>query len=458
MAASQRPSYFTFVVLALGALAVLISWFEGELLTDPDQARMTWFLSGGLGLAAIFYFTHRLRLNWLSAPVVYGGLFWVFHFGLTFPAAIYPGLLDAFPWWERDWLDTAETQQALLLSLLFLLCFLLGSLLPRYHRRGLTPPAAGGRKDYAGNLIWGGWACVIGGALISAVAMTAFGLSAFLESYEEFFDISHSFSLAIYLITFGLMLQVAGGRPLGRVGRTIAFFYLPIAVLTLMAGSRMAPLFSLGVMGITLAKRGLRLPRLGLIAAVFFLFGLVAVVSETRQTGLSHLHQTTHLAAANPLSGLTEVGGSLRSVYALVHEMENFGHDYFYGYTYIYPVVRQVKNLIGSAGYDDYYDIAFIARYIAVHYGAFGFSTVAEAFFNGGILGVMLFALVWGLILEMLNRRAETPYGLAVLVVVLIPMIVNVRNTFIFVPAWLFIGFALVGVSRYLQLIRRIKL
>ncbi|MBI5586251.1 MAG: oligosaccharide repeat unit polymerase [Deltaproteobacteria bacterium] len=458
MPAIKRPSYFPFVALALGALAVIISWFEGELFTDPDRARMTWFLSGGLGLAAIFYFTRSLQLDWLSAPVVYACLFWVFHFGLTFPAAIYPGLLDPFPWWERDWLDTAETQQALLLSLLFLFCFLLGSLLPRYRRRLLPPPAASERKDYAGNLIWGGWACVIGGALIGVVAMTAFGLSAFLESYEEFFDISHSFSLAIYLITLGLMLQVAGGRPLGKVGLAIACFYLPIAVLTFMAGSRMAPLFSLGVMGVILTRRGLRLPRLGLIAAVFFLLGLVAVVNETRQTGLSHLHQTTQLASANPLSGLTEVGGSLRSVYALVHEMENFGHGYFYGYTYIYPVVRQVKNLIGSAGYDDYYEVAFIARYIAVHYGAFGFSTVAEAFFNGGVLGVMLFALLWGLILEVLNQRAGTPYGLAILVVVLIPMIVNVRNTFIFVPAWLFIGFALVGVSRYLQLVRRVKL
>lgn len=452
------PASFAFKVLVAGSVAAILLTLLGGLAEVNNLPQLVWFFSGGLSLAAIILFKRSLGLDWLSTPVTYGILFWVFHFGLVFPASIFPGLLDPIPAWDREWIDTPETQEAVLLSMLFLLFFLFGYFF-RQRRFRQVP----GRQDTAlrGNgseLITGGWICIFIGVIISAVALETFGLRSFLQAYDEFFSISASFSLSIVLIAFGLVLQIAGGRPIRQVWISTAIYYLPVAVPTLLAGSRMATLFSMAVLGIVLAKRGVHIPQLGLVVAVVFLLGLISVIGETRQVGLFQMRHMAYLATANPLAGLAEMGGSLRSVYALVYDLETFGSDYFYGYTYIYPIIRQIQPLLGLPRPDDFNNQAFIAMFISLRYGPVGFSTVAEAFFNGGIPGVMAFALLWGVFTNFLDRRSGTPYGLAALAVVLIPMMINIRSSFIYVPAWIFTGLFIIGFCRYFLKTRVLRL
>jgi hypothetical protein len=96
-------------------------------------------------------------------------------------------------------------------------------------------------------------------------------------------------------------------------------------------------------------------------------------------------------------------------------------------------------------------DPRFIGEFMNRQYGSIGFSTVAEAYANGGSAGVVLFAIAWGALLGWLERFGGTAYGRALLGVVLLPMLFNVRNSFIFVPAWVGTGLAVVAVAYVLR-------
>ena len=83
--------------------------------------------------------------------------------------------------------------------------------------------------------------------------------------------------------------------------------------------------------------------------------------------------------------------------------------------------------------------------------GQIGYSTVAEAFANWGTVGVVLFAGLWGIALGILGRISGNAYGLPVFAVVLLPMIINVRNSFVYVPAWIFLGMMPILIARILR-------
>jgi hypothetical protein len=212
---SQRPNglkrrgWFFFLLLWTGTITAILIALVTEIHEVLSLTRIVWFLCGGLGIAGIVYFKQSMRLDWLSAPIVYAAIFWAFHFGLVFPAGIAPALLDPLPRWARDWLDTSATQKAVLLSLLFLFCFMLG-----YFVRGRSgsldrSQASAAKKTYVRELVLGGWICIGIGAIIVVISLVQVGIGSFLEVYEVFFEINNAFSLSIVIISLGLVLQVA---------------------------------------------------------------------------------------------------------------------------------------------------------------------------------------------------------------------------------------------------------
>lgn len=413
-------------------------------------ARLVWFVGGGLSMALILVFRWVNRLDWLASPVAYALVFWMFHFGLVFPASVIPSVLDQFAPWNIDWLYFPEAGKAVLLSALFLAAFFLGWIAlnrPNGRRDPVEIPETGAPElVVAGRLVLGG------GLLLAALGILQFGVTIFLSSYEVFFQIHNIFSWAVVVTAYGLVLLLAGGLPLRSVLRTMLWSYLPLAVLTFLAGARTAPLFTAAVLGVVMAKRGLRLPNLGLGVVALIMLLSISLVRETRQVGLGEALVDQQLVpATSALTGMTELGGSLRPVAATVHYIEVANNDYLQGQTYVYPVWRQLQRLLGLPRSDPQADPRFIATHISQLYSAaMGYSVVAEGFANGGPLGVLLFALAWGAILGWLDRLSVRPYGLALLAAVLIPMMINIRNSFIFVPAWIFLGVLVLLTSRYL--------
>ncbi len=432
------------LLLIFGAITIY-SFVSFE--NSGNSARVMWFMTGAVGLLIIWFLKQFLQRDWLEPPVMYAFIFWVFHFGLLFPASISLTVLDTVNPWTRVWIDQPDTVLALLAALLFLASFAVGVLLFCRDNQASGKPDD---SDKAPELIRVGWGLIGIGLLLVFVAVINLGWRIFLGGYQSFYTVHNSFSWPIIIMATGFMLQIAGGREKQAVLRSVLFLFLPVLIPVLIGGARTAPLFSSAAILSLLSMRGFRLPLKLLIPATVLLLIVSATVKDFRQQGVENLiNQGAGIAAQDPLSGLAELGGSLRPVSASLDYIRNRG-GFFYGETYIFPLTRQIERFTGTRG-TVLTDERFIAARVNQLYGSIGFSTVAEAYVNLGMLGVALFAFGWGSLLGWLTGWATTPYRLAFLGALLIPMFINVRNSFIYVPAWIFLGLLAVFVARLLR-------
>jgi hypothetical protein len=424
------------LVLVLLAATEMYEW-----LGEYNQAE--WFFAGGFGLLLIGSCRWALRLHWLSPVTIYMFVFWIFHFGLIFPVALVPEILDELPEWIVSWLSQSDVSFAGLLCLLYLASFSFGILSCWRQKR----PMQGVGKDIEPcHLAVTGWAVLLLGFMVMAASVFTHGLRVFWLSYDEFFLVHNAFSWSIVVMAYGLLLQIAGGRPTRAVMVTSLWSYVPVVLLAFLAGARTAPLFTFSVLLALLISRGLRVPSAAICVGVALLLCAIATVREFREVGvLSTLEAAGTIEVQSPVSGIVELGGSLAPVVATIDYMRN--SSFFFGETYLYPFVRQFQRLAGLPRADEHSEPKFIAETINDIYGSIGYSTVAEAFANGGAIGVILFAFLWGASLSCLDRMSNTPYGLAVLGAVLIPMLINVRNSFVYVPAWILLGLIPLAVS-----------
>jgi hypothetical protein len=431
------------MLAAVMAALIAIAVFPSILGQSPP---VTWFIIGGMGLAIIFVYKRALQLDWLSASVAYMVIFWIFHLGLVFPAAIVPSILSDFG--LLDWLMSDENSIAVVASLLFLVSFALGTLLRREDRLSTQTTVA--IDNSAPELITVGGVIVVIGTLWGVWAVLTYGVESIFSSYQVFFAISNSFSYAVLLTAYGLVLQISGGQSLRAVLIMALWSYMPVAVLTMLAGARTTSLSTAVVLVIVATRRGLHIPRLAITLGIVIVLTLTATIREVRQVGLTDvLSSQTDVVIQSPVSGLTELGGSLMPVTATIDYMKS--HDFFWGETYFYPIWRQIGRLIGEETGTPDTDPRFIADRITGLYGAIGYSTAAEAYANGGLLGVIVFAGLWGVVFCWLERRSYTPYGLAIFAGVLIPMFINIRNSFIYVPAWIVLALLPMAFARLLR-------
>ncbi len=426
--------------LVLGVLAVIVGC---GLLLDVEAAirsqRALWILTSLFGGAVVLILLRSYRLDWLAPPIIYPVVLWMFHFGLIVSISVWPALVEDVPAWARDWLETSEARTAALVSLLFMVCYALG--LSLFFPK-LQPPQRGW-LDVAlrRELINGGWIVILLGAATFVWGVAKYGWEVFFAGYGVFFEVHNPFSYAVVLVVFGLILQLAGNRPTGNVLVTGLVSWVPIALPTFAAGARTAALFGGAVFLAALRKRGWRCRTWGILALAVLLLAMTSIVRVARNEGPQAFLDPAELwESTSPVFGLMELGASLRPVEAVIVDIKVLGRDYFWGETYIYPFLRQVQRIRGTGVEDEFTDPRFVASFLNRDYGPWGFSTVAEAYYNGGPIAVALFAFAWGICLAYLERRSSSPYGLALLAAVLIPMMINIRNSFIHVPAWIFLG------------------
>lgn len=442
----KRLSIILLVIVSLITVFGFLN-FDGSGLSP----RTIWFATGASGLVVIWIIKRILEIDKLSPTIIYAFIFWVFHFGLLFPSSISSNILDAIAPWARAWIFQTDTVLALFTALLFLVNFAVGVII-FYPGK----PASIKLKEAtnAPELVKMGWVLIGISFLFIVIAVINVGWRIFFTTYQEFFLVHNSFSWAIIIMATGIMLQIAGGKESKSVLKHVVLLFLPVALPVMLAGSRTAPLFASAAIVSMLSIRGLRIPLKILVPIVLFLLVVIATVKDVRQQGLiAVLEQNTQVKAQDPLSGLTELGFSLRPVTASIDYIQGRG-DFFYGETYVFPFIRQFQRFTGTRE-TSLMDERFISSTITRIYGSpggggLGYSVVAEAYVNGGLLGVVLFAFIWGAGIGWLSGRATTPYRLAILAVVLIPMFVNVRNSFVFVPAWITYGLLSIIAARFL--------
>lgn len=433
------------ILILIGASISAFYFIENEVL--GERVRLVWFAAGAAGIFIIWLMKSLLNIEWLAPPTLYAIIFWVFHFGLLFPASISLNIIDTLSPWTRNWVFQPDTVSALLSSLLYLASFSLAIFLSGLGSRNGSRTIV--KIPKAQELVTVGWVIIGAGFFMGLIAIAVFGWRSLASPYEDFFTIHNSFSWPVIIVASGIMFQLAGGRDRRATLKSILFLFVPLALPVFLAGARTGPLFSSAAMMSLLALRGLHVRLRFLAPAILLLLVAISTVTELRQEGVkASFERGNQFVTQDPLAGLTELGGSLRPVSAAIDYVNNRGR-FFYGSTYLFPFVRQLERFTGRQG-NELTDERFIASRINLLYGSIGFSVVAEAYVNGGIVGVVLFALSWGLLLGWLTGRATNPYRFAVLVVFMIPMFINVRNSFIYVPAWIFLGLMTICAARLL--------
>ncbi|NKE61963.1 O-antigen polysaccharide polymerase Wzy [Lentzea sp. PSKA42] len=242
-------------------------------------------------------------------------------------------------------------------------------------------------------------------------------------------------ALAFGTLCFGtgaVLAVSAGGH--ARIAGWVGFGLY--AVIALLLGTRGEALFPLVAMAVVEARRHRIRPLWTFVGAVAVLL-LAGVVRQTRIGGLTSLSPSLWLSA--PLDAIAEMGFSLRPVVVVL----GWDEPLRVGATFVAVPVRFLESFLGWHGGPPAYDDRLFNVEIANRVGQIGGSPVAEAFHNFGTLGVVLFMAALGALLARLEWRSD-----AVLGVVLLPLLIQVRNSFAPVPVQIGFGLLLVALTR----------
>lgn len=411
--------------LALAAVAttvVALVWCVPS--TGVMPAAATFWVSWSLCLAVLVRGHPRGIYRPAAAYLV---LFGLFHGGLLLGVAVRGDAVAE----DARWLEDAHTPQAVSLALLGMAGYTVAAGLAG---RGV-PPAVSGRRDAAAGPL--GVAVQLTGLGIFAVALVRAGgvdlLSGGYDAFVETNAADTTLAFGTLCTGTGAVLAVSAG---GRARAAGWAGFVLYAVIALPLGTRGEVLFPLVAMAVIEARRH-RIRPLWTSSGAAAVLLVAGVVRQTRLGGLPALSPSWWLTA--PLDAIAEMGFSLRPVVVVL----GWDEPLRAGETFVAVPVRFFESFLGWHGGTPAYDDRLFNVEIANRVGQIGGSPVAEAFHNFGTLGVVLFMAVLGALLVRLERRSD-----AVLGVVLLPLLVQVRNSFAPVPVQVGIGLLLVALAR----------
>jgi hypothetical protein len=269
---------------------------------------------------------------------------------------------------------------------------------------------------------------------IGVVFMTG-GTRGFLVSYSEYLQMTAKFSdvLAVDWLVMGVGIVLAAtGRP--GWPRTIAISaFCCLALLALPLGLRGEILFPFVAALVATARSGRSLSVRAAIAIGVALLVLIPVVRQVRNVGMRNLSEM--ILEIRPFDALTELGGSLHPIEKVVRWHAE-GEPLERGGSYWAPIERAARRLLpgfGTLAAED--DSRIMNVLVKERVGEIGFSPVAEAYRNFGRIGVAVVFVVLGVVLAAFDSIANPRWATLAIATIYLPLLINVRNSFISVPA-----------------------
>ncbi|MHC6222070.1 O-antigen polymerase [Arthrobacter sp. MMS24-S77] len=283
----------------------------------------------------------------------------------------------------------------------------------------------------------GAVALVIGAGLVTFVFATNGGLSLIGSGYGKVLESvgdSGSLGYGVALLGLGAGFMVCAG---GRYRRIGWWAIVGFAVIALPIGLRGAVLFPVLVM---IVCEGRQRPIRSWVFVAVTAFGLMAisVLRQTRQAGLAGLLNGAW-TSASPIDGMAEMGYTLYPV-VVVQEWLGRGIGYQHGQTLVAPLLRQFESLFLGGTIPATSDSRLFNVEVLQLVGPIGGSPVAEAMRNGGPVFLVVMMTLMGFIISLLDGMPSRPLGGALTVVILLPLMIQVRNSFAPVPVQMLIG------------------
>ena len=389
-----------------------------------------------------------------TATSVYALVFWCFHFGLVAVLGTGWADVDDLSVWELSWLLGPHAADAALLSLAGLLAFASGSALV-FARRLPPRPARSAPAVSDPVHAYGAAGSVLVFGTIGVwclVVVSTGGPGGFFVSYDDYRAMTAPYGDVLGVIWMvlglGLVLSVSGRAGGLRTAATAAFAAFTLVALPL--GLRSEVMFRGMAALVAAARCGRGLSSKRAIALGVALLAVIPIVREVRNIGVSGLPNA--VLAPRFYEALAEMGGSLNPVEKVVRWHAE-GEPFDAGRSYWAPIERAAARLLpGLAVSTADNDMRITSVLVTDRVGAIGFSPVAEAYRNFGAVGVVIVLGLFGAVLAAIDSIRERRLAVFALAIVYVPMLMNIRNTFIFVPAHLGGGVALLAalaVSRH---------
>ena len=267
------------------------------------------------------------------------------------------------------------------------------------------------------------------------------GTSLFFGSYEEYLEATSSSSGAFSLIWFGLGVGLcfSATSPPSNWRRLSFGIFVIFALFALPIGLRGEVLFPTLAAAVIAVRRRRKLPsiRVALLVGSAILVA-IALFHDVRQVGLQNFSNSA--LSGNLLDGLAEMGGTLRPVVE-VTRWHNSGEEFIKGASYLAPFDRALDVILGQprlAAQNDprLMNVLVVSRNL----GHIGFSPVAEAYHNFATLGVVAVMSGIGLLVGRMSQWPLTASYQALIGIILVELLINVRNAFVAVPVHIIVG------------------
>jgi hypothetical protein len=391
-----------------------------------------WIALGSIAVVALLV----ARSGVWSATGAYAGVFWCFHFGLI--AVLGSGLIgphELSPW-DQVWLLGPFGADAAVVALIGVTAFAAGASLinasaPSVDSRTSPPDPNQGAHPFgpAGSAL-----VFVAIALWCGSVLMTTGPSGFYGAYGDYLnaiDQVGGFMGFVWLaLGGGIVMSVTGAHGRLRTSAIAAFGCMALIALPLgLRGEIMFPTIA----ALVAARRcGWTLSP---AKACAFLIGLLIVipsVREIRNTGLQGLSDAA--LELRMFDAFVEMGGSLHPVEKVVRWRAE-GEPLDMGSSYWAPIERAAARVLPgveiSAAEDD---MRIMNVLVTDRVGPIGFSPVAEAYRNFGAVGVVLVLGLLGAGLAGIDRIPNRKVAVLAIAIFYVPLLTNVRNSFVSVP------------------------
>jgi O-antigen polysaccharide polymerase Wzy len=441
-------------IVLTAALALLLI-LHGEI-TSLSLERLSQ-LAVVLVLGCYVMIVRHSALKQWSTGAVFLLLLALFHLGLPFLTATHLPGADADKAYTALWFGGPFVPEAIYLTTLaavsYTLCYLLA-----HGRRGAPVERETVAAEDAHERIYAdvGLALVLAGvALYFGYVLATAGPDILLggnyNQYLALLGAATPLAIATLAITFGLVFAAAA--PDCRSRRAALLVFAGYALIILPLGVRTAVLFPAAA-GVVAAARRHRLPSgRTTIAVVLLMLSVVGVVRQVRLTGFAAEKIT--VASVNPVAALSELGGTLRTVSETVSwQAPPMNEGTYAGITYVAPLLRMKERVLLQDPPVASEDMRLATSVMMKRSRPFqiGYSPIAEAYLNFGLLGVMgVFGLLGYALsrLDLMSRRSAT--ASAVAGVVMAGIALTVRNGSNSIPTTIVSGLVLVFVTHKLS-------
>ncbi|PWT87517.1 MAG: hypothetical protein C5B56_10290 [Proteobacteria bacterium] len=410
-------------LLCLGSLVFFSPWIE-----NPEYWPAIGVGAGVVSLAVIVLL-RVFGFAWHSAPVVYIGFVWMFHFPMALFLYLVPDLWTRLSAQIYGWTQAASWYRAAFYALLCVIAFAAGCLLVPARRAAETRALPNllrvqvGAATAAAGLGW-----------LYFLIFRAGGLDLFGSGYAQLYNtvFGADFATAVFLVSVGCFLAMTSAPR--RLVWLPVVLQLAGSVPVLLTGSRQFALIGPLVLAVLAIRRGLRLGFLSTIASCALMLWLISYVGQTRSHGVAA--GVVDGESASPISALVEMGGSLETTSMALDWIDN-GDSYLLGGSYWLPFERGL-GLVLPMRTSLETDPRAMNMVMVSRIGGLGGSAIAESYYNFSVFGTIFF-VVLGALLAYIDRSTGT-FTTSALGVTLYAFLFQARNWFLSVPLLLTLG------------------